>query len=279
LVTTKKGQKKLKSLQDYKVEEKVTFFKKIFLRINLFLRKCYEVDFFRHRINALRIKLEYAGISDEVTPEEYFSFYFIGGTCGFILSIISCLALMKSELGTFGPSQSIILILLFTGFGILAPSLKLNELIKARKKAIIKALPFTLDLITLSVEAGLDFSGAVQRIIEKSEMNELVYEFYLFLHETKLGKRKVDALKRMADRINVPFISSIISSLIQAEELGIRIAQILKIQSGSLRIKRMQRSEKAAMEAPVKMLIPLALFIFPAVFIVLLGPILIQFIK
>ena len=109
-------------------------------------------------------------------------------------------------------------------------------------------------------------------------MNELHYEFFLFLRETKLGKRKAESLKRMADRINIPAVSAILMSLIQAEELGIRIGQVLRIQSLALRTKRMQIAERLAMEAPVKMLIPLALFIFPSVFIVLLGPMIIKFV-
>ncbi len=222
--------------------------------------------------------LDKAGLSSEYSPEEFFTFSLLGSASGFILSVLSTLALFYSEtVDEFGFLHAFIIIVLFTGFGYFGPFIKLNELISARRKSILRALPFTLDLITVSVEAGLDFGNAVQRIIDRGEMNELHYEFYLFLNETKLGKRKIDALERMAKRIDIPRVTSILGSLMQAEELGMRIGQILRIQSQSLRTRRMQTAEKSALEAPVKMLIPLAIFIFPAVFIVLLGPMIIQF--
>lgn len=232
----------------------------------------------QHVFQDLETLLDKAGLSDDYSPEEYFTFSLLGATSGFILSVLSSFALFYSgSVEDFGLFHMLFIILLFSSLGYFGPFLKLNELIKARRKSILRALPFTLDLITVSVEAGLDFGNAVQRIIDRGEMNELNYEFYLFLNETKLGKRKIDALEGMAKRIDIPVVTSIFGSLMQAEELGMRIGQILKIQSQSLRTKRMQTAEKSALEAPVKMLIPLAIFIFPAVFIVLLGPMIIQF--
>lgn len=229
-------------------------------------------------LKSLENLLDKAGLSGEYSPEEYFTFCLLGTSAGFVLSCLSCFALLYSgSVEDFGPAHMFVLITLFTGLGYFGPFIKLDELIKARKKAILRALPFTLDLITVSVEAGLDFGSAVQRIVDRGEMNELNYEFYLFLNETRLGKRKIEALERMAIRIDIPAVTSILQSLMQAEELGMRIGQILRIQSQSLRTKRMQTAEKSALEAPVKMLIPLAIFIFPAVFIVLLGPMIIQF--
>ena len=222
--------------------------------------------------------LDKAGLSSDYSPEEYFTFSLLGTASGLILSVLSSMALFYSgSIEDFGLLQALFIILLFSSLGYFGPFIKLNELISARRKSLLRALPFTLDLITVSVEAGLDFGNAVQRIIDRGEMNELNYEFYLFLNETKLGKRKMDALERMAKRIDIPIVTSILRSLMQAEELGMRIGQILRIQSQSLRTKRMQTAEKSALEAPVKMLIPLAIFIFPAVFIVLLGPMIIQF--
>ena len=263
-----------------KTPDKVSLMKKLVGWANEKSTGLYKKDFFREKLSEMERQLEQAGMSDEYTPGEYLCLHGIGGGIGLVLSLFVCLALMSSEFSEDAGVLGLIgTVVFFTGFGFFAPSLKLSEMIKARKKAILHALPFTLDLITVSVEAGLDFSGAIQRIIERAEMNELNYEFYLFLNETKLGKRKVEALERMSARIDIPVVGSIIASLVQAEELGMRIGQILRIQSQALRTKRMQFAEKSALEAPVKMLIPLALFIFPAVFIVLLGPMIIQFIS
>jgi tight adherence protein C len=258
--------------------EKRSFFQKVVLgTFQDALSPLYRTSFFREKQEELEMKLEYAGISDRYTPREYLSIHVLGGLTGFLLSLLCGFALLNAEGVQFTPAHSLILVLLFTGAGFFIPTLKLNEMINTRRKEIMHAFPFTLDLITISVEAGMDFSGAVQRIVDRSEINALTYELYLFLHETKLGKRKVEALRRMADRIDIPQVTAIITSLIQAEELGMSIGQILRIQSLSMRTKRMQTAEKKAMEAPVKMLIPLAIFIFPAVFIVLLGPMIIQF--
>lgn len=243
-------------------------------------RFLYKNEGAQHVCQDLENLLDKAGLSGDYSPEEYFTFSLLGAASGFVLSLLSSIALFYSgSVEDFGLLHMLVIILVFTGLGYFGPFIKLEERIKARRKSILRALPFTLDLITVSVEAGLDFGNAVQRIIDRGEMNELNYEFYLFLNETKLGKRKIDALEHMAKRIDIPVVTSILGSLIQAEELGMRIGQILKIQSQSLRTKRMQTAEKSALEAPVKMLIPLAIFIFPAVFIVLLGPMIIQFIS
>ncbi len=229
-------------------------------------------------MNNTRIKLEYAGLSEKYTTEEYFMLHMLGLTGSSFLAIILSLAMISSNLESISILHILLVLIIFPLIGFFLPSIKLRELISSRRKEIMNELPFTLDLITISVEAGLDFSQAVERIIERSGMSELIYELNLFMHETKLGKRRSEALARMAKRINIKALSAIISNIIQAEKLGTSIGNILKIQSKSLRQKRMQATEKTAMEAPVKMIIPLALFIFPSVFIVLLGPLIIQFI-
>ena len=240
----------------------------------------FKARFLKSILEGIAWKLEKAGLSDDYSAEDYLCVHLAGGGIGLLLSTLASVALISSgSVEDFGLPHALGLVMLFTGIGIFAPAMRLNEMIKARKKSILRSLPFTLDLITVSVEAGMDFGGAIQRIIDRGEMNELNYEFYLFTQETRLGKRKVEALDRMAQRIDIPSVTSILGSLIQAEELGMRVGQILRIQSQSLRTKRMQTAEKAALEAPVKMLIPLALFIFPAVFIVLLGPMVLQFIS
>ena len=162
------------------------------------------------------------------------------------------------------------------GFALFAaqPVLWLNATIKKRHKAILKAMPFMIDLLTLSVEAGIDFMNALQRSLENRKTDPLTEELVRVNHEIQLGTSRRNALKNLAKRVDMPDMRSFAYALIQADELGVSIGTILRIQSDQIRQKRFDRAEKMANEAPVKMLGPLMLFIFPAVFIVLLGPIL-----
>ncbi len=167
-------------------------------------------------------------------------------------------------------------ILSFLGFLLFAaqPGLWLSSTIKKRQKSIQKAMPFMIDLLTLSVEAGIDFMNALQRSLENRKTDPLTEELVRVNHEIQLGTSRRNALKNLARRVDMPDMRSFAYALIQADELGVSIGTILRIQSDQIRQKRFARAEKMANEAPVKMLGPLMLFIFPAVFIVLLGPIL-----
>ena len=167
-------------------------------------------------------------------------------------------------------------ILSFLGFLLFAaqPGLWLSSTIKKRQKSIQKAMPFMIDLLTLSVEAGIDFMNALQRSLENRKTDPLTEELMRVNHEIQLGTSRRNALKNLARRVDMPDMRSFAYALIQADELGVSIGTILRIQSDQIRQKRFARAEKMANEAPVKMLGPLMLFIFPAVFIVLLGPIL-----
>ncbi len=164
----------------------------------------------------------------------------------------------------------------FLGFLLFAaqPGLWLSSTIKKRQKTIQKAMPFMIDLLTLSVEAGIDFMNALQRSLENRKPDPLTEELMRVNHEIQLGTSRRNALKNLARRVDMPDMRSFAYALIQADELGVSIGTILRIQSEQIRQKRFARAEKMANEAPVKMLGPLMLFIFPAVFIVLLGPIL-----
>jgi len=158
-------------------------------------------------------------------------------------------------------------------FMLLKPLLWLRKCKKERYRSIQRALPFVLDLLTLSVEAGLDFMSALQRNVERRDVDELGEELLRVLHEIRLGKPRRLALREMADRVSLPELNSVVNSLIQADELGVSVGEILRIQSDQIRLRRFERAEKLANEAPVKMLAPLFIFIFPAVLLVLLGPI------
>ncbi len=143
-----------------------------------------------------------------------------------------------------------------------------------RAKAIVRALPFVLDLLTLSVEAGMDFMGAVQRNCERRAMDPLNEELLRMQREIQIGTTRKIALRNLSERVRIPQIRTLCSALIQADELGVSIGSILRIQADQLRQERFERAEKLAHEAPTKMLFPLLLFIFPATIIILLGPVL-----
>ncbi|MEG1788074.1 MAG: type II secretion system F family protein [Kiritimatiellia bacterium] len=142
-----------------------------------------------------------------------------------------------------------------------------------RMKSIIRALPFVLDLLTLSVEAGMDFMGAVQRNCERRAMDPLNEELLRVMREIQIGTTRKVALKNLAERVRLQPIRTLCSALIQADELGVSIGTILRIQSEQSRQERFERAEKLAHEAPTKILFPLLLFIFPATIIILLGPV------
>ncbi|MBR0057333.1 MAG: type II secretion system F family protein [Kiritimatiellae bacterium] len=158
----------------------------------------------------------------------------------------------------------------------LMPGMWLKGELKRRHAAIMKALPFVLDLLTLSVEAGMDFISALQRNCQTRRMDALNEELLRMVHEIQLGASRRDALRAMADRVGQADLRSLALALVQADEFGVSIGAILRIQSDQLRSRRFDRAEKLAAEAPTKMLGPLMLCIFPAVFVILLGPVLIQ---
>ncbi|MCX7745541.1 MAG: type II secretion system F family protein [Clostridia bacterium] len=159
--------------------------------------------------------------------------------------------------------------------GLVLPRLILSKKIVARQNGIVKSLPDVLDLLTVSVEAGLGFDGALAKVTDKMP-GPLADEFENVLQEIKVGKQKKDALKDMADRVNINDLTTFVGSIIQADQFGVGIGHVLRLQSEQMRQKRRQRAQEKAMKAPVKMLIPMVLFIFPTIFSVLIGPVLIR---
>jgi len=155
--------------------------------------------------------------------------------------------------------------------GLQLPRIWLSGRVKARQKEIIKALPDALDLVTTCVEAGLGLDAALSRVAEKSS-GSLSLELSRMLRDVAMGKMRREALTELGERVGVEELTSFINSIIQAEQLGVGIAQVLRVQSDQLRMRRRQRAERAAHEAPIKMIFPLVLFIFPAFMIVILGP-------
>jgi len=159
------------------------------------------------------------------------------------------------------------------------PEIWLRGAVKARHLSIQRALPFVLDVLTLSVEAGMDFISALQRNCKARRLDPLNEELLRMTKEIQVGLSRKEALRNMSDRVRQSDLKSVAYALIQADELGVSIGAILRIQSEQLRSRRFDRAEKLAAEAPVKMLGPLMLCIFPAVFLILLGPVLSQALK
>ena len=177
-----------------------------------------------------------------------------------------------------GPMAGILLGVLGLGIGFLLPEFWLGGKIKARQKIILKMIPDTLDLLTISVRAGLGFDAALAKVVEKLP-GPLTDEFRRALAEVRVGKARRDALRDMIPRTNVAPLSAFIGAIIQAETLGVSISKVLQVQSDQLRIERRQRAEEMAAKAPIKMLFPLVGCIFPSLFIVILGPAMLSIIQ
>ena len=188
--------------------------------------------------------------------------------------VTSGLAFLLFGLALAGPSTGIILAALGLLLGFFLPDFWLGRRIRGRQKAILLAIPDVLDLLTISVKAGLGFDAALGKVVEKTE-GPLTDEFRRALAEVRIGKVRRDALREMVARTNVPALTNFIGAIIQAESLGVAIANVLEVQSEQLRIGRRQRAEEMAAKAPIKMLFPLVGCIFPSMFIVILGPALI----
>jgi tight adherence protein C len=176
-----------------------------------------------------------------------------------------------------GINENLAWSLLFLLMGAYYPLLWLNDQVKKRHLQISRALPYNLDLLTLAVEAGLDFTAALAKVVEKGKAGPLREELQLVLKQLKMGKTREEAMKSMIVRVDLPSLTTFVTALIQADKMGTSLGKVLRIQSTQMRIDRTQRAEKLAGEAPVKMLFPLIACIFPTVFMVLFGPIVFQF--
>lgn len=206
-----------------------------------------------------------SGANYMITAEEFYAVRMIGGLLlgGLIwLGVHRLGASIGTPLGLFG---------LVLGF--LYPSLWLNKRYATRRRDILKALPMFLDYIILGVEAGMNFIGALAQTVEKGPHGPLRQEFFLVLRDIRAGLSRADALRRMEERLKIPEISSFVSAVVQAEQVGASMGNVLRMQADRRRSERFQRAEKLAMEAPVKLLLPLVLFIFPTTFIILAFPI------
>jgi tight adherence protein C len=208
--------------------------------------------------------IELAGMSTD--PTQFF-------LLRIILTIVG--GMVGLGLGFFVLQANPVQALMATGAGIALgnyfPVMSMTSRIQKRQAEVLRALPDALDLLVICVEAGLGFDQALGKVYEKWD-NELALAFGRVLREIQLGKNRKEALKDMADRLDVPDISTFTAAIIQAEQLGVSMAKILRVQSDTMRVKRRQRAQEKAQQAPVKMMIPMVLIIFPSLWIILMGP-------
>jgi tight adherence protein C len=225
----------------------------------------WKIDNFREKITK---KLASAGLREVFSPDEFYAFQ-----VAFAFCLPAAVYVYNILLGL---GLSIVYVPVFAAFGWFYPGLWLGGVIKKRQEQIKREMPFIVDLLTLCVEAGLDFSGAMAKVVEKGQEGPLRSEFETVLKEIKLGAMRSDALKSMGVRIGLKEISSFVSVLVTAERMGSPIGEVLRAQSDSIRHERFMAAEEKGGKAATKILIPMAVFILPAVFIVIFGPLILR---
>ncbi len=223
-------------------------------------------------VSSLENKIVKAGSPGNLTVKEWVNIQAVIVT---VLPVFTFIAFRSSgvKAGTI-----IMLIAAEIAMGFVLPGYILGKMLTARQKTILNSLPDVIDLITVSVEAGLGFDGALMKVVDKKP-GPLAAEFDKVLQEIKVGRQKKDALRDMSQRIDIQDFTAFVGAIIQADQFGVGIANVLRIQSEQMRLRRKQRAQERAMKVPVKMLIPMVVFIFPTMFIVLLGPVVIKLIE
>ncbi|MBN2118362.1 MAG: type II secretion system F family protein [Anaerolineales bacterium] len=211
-------------------------------------------------------QMELAGNPWPIDPATFLTIRFI---LGVVLGGLAVAAFMGSA--TWSTTDKVMFIGGAAVGGFWLPQIMLSSRVTKRQKDIRKAMPDALDLLTVCVEAGLGFDAAMSKVAEKWE-TELSMAFARVIREIQLGKVRRDALKDMSDRLGIPEMTSFVAAIIQSEQLGVSLAKVLRIQSDQMRLKRRQRAEEEAHKAPIKMIIPMALLIFPTIMIIILTP-------
>ena len=218
----------------------------------------------RMTVQAVEAKLLSAGLARKVTPTAFLATKAALGVAGLAFGTI-----VGGTLG--GKLAALPFAFLCTFIGFALPGMVLTMKVRARKEMLRMQLPDALDLLAVSVEAGLGFDGAIAKLTEHLD-GPIVEEFTLTLNEMRIGESRHDALKKLAERAAAPEVGHFTRAIIQADVLGISLGRILKVQASDTRDRRQAAAEEKAMKAPIKMLFPTVIFIFPAMFLVILGP-------
>ncbi|MEX1018557.1 MAG: type II secretion system F family protein [Litorilinea sp.] len=232
-----------------------------------FLRKLYRTGRYLTPANTvaeLQQNLIVAGMPGGLTVTDFLGLRVLAG---------AALGALLFTMTITGESAMMAMLYSLGGFivGLYLPNFWLKSKMRARQDAIARALPDALDMMSICVDAGLGFEAALQKVAFQSK-NELALEMRRVISEIRVGVTRSDALRHLAQRTQVPEVASFVGVLVQADKLGIAIRMVLRTQSSQMRVSRRQRAEEAAGKAPIKMMIPMVLFIFPALFVVILGP-------
>ena len=213
-------------------------------------------------LEVIGARLVAAGLSARITTAQFLALKTGLAAGGLLLAFVA--------VAGAGP-VAVLLVPVFAGAGFYLPEMFLTQRIKIRREQIRSELPDALDLLAVSVEAGLGLDGAIAKLTEHLD-GALIDEFALTLGEMRIGEKRADALKKLAERVPSPELAAFVRSVLQADQLGISLGRILRVQAADSRLRRQAAAEEKAMKAPIKMLFPTALFIFPAMFVVILGP-------
>jgi len=253
-----------KAQDEYTVADKglVATIKGLAADIGAYLEKS-KISFIPNLLEINRAALQKAGLSN-IKPSTMIGY-----------QIIAALAVMIVAILVFDIYDIIILLMLGAG-GWFGPYLWVKEKIKKREREIFKQLPDALDILTLLVEAGLDFGSAFNKYIE-NETGPLVDEFYQVQQEIKLGKNRIQALIDMSKRVKHKHLTAVVNSIVQSMQTGASIGPTLRVLSDQYRVERAQMAEKMGQQAPMKMMVPLVLLIFPTIWILIFGPIALSF--
>ncbi|MEX2210233.1 MAG: type II secretion system F family protein [Gaiellaceae bacterium] len=217
----------------------------------------------RATVGAVASRLLSAGLAARISPAQFLAAKAMLGVAGVVFALLLGVA--------SAPAVGIVLVPVLGAAAFLVPDAALSLVTRARRERIRSELPDALDLLAVSVEAGLGLDGAVAKVTDHMT-GPLVDEFALALGEMRIGESRHDALRRLADRVPAPEVAAFVRSVIQADQLGISLGRILRVQAADSRLRRQAAAEERAMKAPIKMLFPTVLFIFPAMFLVILGP-------
>lgn len=220
----------------------------------------------QNAIQDVKRKLDMAGNPGNIDPTLFFAFRFLGLPLGLLV-----FAIAKILPNSLFARQPLLFIIGGAVLGFYLPDLLIKSRIDRRQDEVRKAMPDALDLLTICVEAGLGFEAAMAKVNEKWD-NEIARAFGRVIREIQLGKLRREALRDMAERLGIPEMTSFVAAVIQSEQLGVSMAQVLRIQSDQMRVRRRQIAEEKAHQAPIKMLLPLGLFIMPSICITLMGP-------
>jgi tight adherence protein C len=222
------------------------------------------------KLEKTNTKLNNSGVAHMMSAEQFYAVR--------LVSLVVVFGIMYMVTGMLDKSSPMML-MVGALLGYFYPSIWLQDARKRRYKQVQKAMPMFLDFITMAVEAGLNLTGALNQVVQKGPPGPLRQEFFMVVRDLRSGLPRADALRRMESRLMMPEVSSFVGTVIQAEKMGASLGSALRAQADQRRTERFQRAEKQAMEAPVKLIGPLMMFIFPVTFIVIGFPIAMKFLK